>query len=603
MSPRTRVVVICASVGCLLLGITSVMAQVQVQVAQPVFAGRVAVNRTNTPTPKPTLTDEQALEAARLEADNAKQLLGYFQQRTLNDQDLNRIQAVIRRLGAEKFDDRLKAAQEVEGFGPAAVGPLRAAKADSDPEVAYRAGESLKRMEKVPHTAVARAAARALAKLKTPEAAGVLIKFLPLSDSEEVSTEIRAALQTLAFRDGKADPALVTALTDPVAVRRAASAVALIEGGLPGTLPRNHDAYPQVLEAVKRESDVETRFQILFSLLTVAREKSAIGEIIKALPTLPRGRMWQAEDYLLQLAGKQAPKAVLGKTKESLKKAQDAWKTWWQSASTQIDLDKIQYTPRIAGKTILVMMDFRYGSMGEIVELGPDMNRNWKIGGLNSPMDVDFLQDGTVLIAEHNSNRVTIRDPKTNKTIANRTIGGANRIYGNPQQVQVLDNGNLLVTCRNVIVEFKKDKDEEVMRFVRNNYDIAAARRLPDGQTIVLLQNGPNHCIFLDAKGKEVKDRSLKIQPPYYQAYIDQPTQDTVLLTEMHRVVEYNLKDGKEVWKKNINQPRSVQRLPNGNTLIVDAQSNKVVEYTPDGEDVWSYQPASGYNIFRAFRK
>ncbi|MCZ2340677.1 MAG: PQQ-binding-like beta-propeller repeat protein [Bacteroidales bacterium] len=600
MNRRWRIVTLGTGVGLVFLTVASVWAQVQIQVRQPVLVGRsIRPAPTATAAPKPTLTDAQALEAARLDASNPAPLLDYFRQRTLNDQDLTRIQAVIQRLGAADFDDRLQAAQEVEGFGPAAVGPLRAAKADKDPEIAYRAGECLKRMEKVPHTAVARAAARALAKLQPEEAAGVLIKFLPLSDSEEVSAEIRLALKALAFRGGKADPALIAALKDTVAVRRSASAVALIEG----SPSHQHEAYTEVLAAAKRETDVETRFQMLFSLLTVAREKSAVGEIIEALPTLPRGRMWQAEDFLLQLAGDNAPKAVLGKTKESLKKAQDAWKAWWQTASTQIDLAKTPYTPRIAGKTILVMMDFRYGSMGEIVELGPDMNRNWKIGGLNSPMDVDFLKDGSVVVAEHNSNRVTIRDPKTNKTIANRTIGGANRVYGNPQQVQVLDNGNLLVTCRNVIVEFKKDKDEEAMRFVRNNYDIAAAHRLPDGQTVVLLQNGPNHCIFLDAKGKEVKERTLKVQMPYYQAYIDQPTKDTLLLTEMNRVVEYNLKDGKEVWKKIVNQPRSVQRLPNGNTLIVDAQSNKVVEYTPDGEDVWSYQPASGYNVFRAFRK
>lgn len=599
MIRRSRIVPLSMGVGLVILTVTSVCAQLQVQVAQPVFARRSVRPAPTAVAPKPVLTDKQALEAARLNADNPEPLLDYFRQRTLNDQDLSRIQAVIQRLGAADFDDRLKAAQEVEGFGPAAVGPLRAAKADKDPEIAYRAGECLQRMEKVPHTAVARAAARALAQLKPVDAAGVLIKFLPLSDSDEVSTEIRLALKALAFREGQADPALIAALQDPVAVRRAASAVALIEG----SPSRNHTAYPQLLAAAKRETDVETRFQMLFSLLTVARETSAVDGIIDALPTLPRGRMWQAEDFLLQLAGDKAPKAVLGKTKESLQKAQDAWKAWWKTASTQIDLTKTHYTPRIAGKTILVMMDFRYGSMGEIVELGPDMNRNWKIGGLNSPMDVDFLKDGSAVVAEHNSNRVTIRDPKTNKTIANRTIGGANRIYGNPQQVQVLENGNLLVTCRNVIVEFKKDKDEEVMRFVRNNYDIAAAHRLPDGQTVVLLQNGPNHCIFLDAKGKEVKERSLKVLMPYYQAYIDQPSPETILLTEMNRVVEYNLKDGKEVWKKVVNQPRSVQRLPNGNTLIVDAQSNKVVEYTPDGEDVWSYQPASGYNIFRAFRK
>jgi hypothetical protein len=180
-----------------------------------------------------------------------------------------------------------------------------------------------------------------------------------------------------------------------------------------------------------------------------------------------------------------------------------------------------------------------------------------------------------------------------------------NRAYGNPQQVQVLENGNLLVTCRNVIVEFKKDKDEEVMRYVRTNYDINAAYRLPDGQTMVLSQNGPNHGIFLDAKGKELPDRKLKTGTPYYQAHITQTGPNRVLLTELNQVIEYDLKKNESVWKRAVNQPRSVQRLPNGNTLVVEAtpQSNRLVEFTPDGEEVWSHKPDNDMQVFRAYRR
>jgi hypothetical protein len=219
-------------------------------------------------------------------------------------------------------------------------------------------------------------------------------------------------------------------------------------------------------------------------------------------------------------------------------------------------------------------------------------------------MDAQFLSDGTLAIAEHNSNRVTIRDT-SGRTLAIRTIGGMNRIYGNPQQVQVLQNGNLLVTCRNVIVEFKKDKDEEVIRYVRNNYDINAAYRLPDGQTLVLSQNGPNHGLFLDEKGKELPDRKLKTGTPYYQAHISMSGSDRVLLTELNQVVEYDLNKNESLWKRQVNQPRSVQRLPNGNTLVVEATPNlnRLVEFTPEGEEVWSHQPTSGMQVFRAYRR
>jgi len=93
--------------------------------------------------------DEKALEAAGLKSDDTAGLLNYLRQRTLSDTDLTKIQAVIRRLGADDFEERLKAAREVESFGPAAVGPLRtASQSDPDYEVLYRAGECLKRMGK-----------------------------------------------------------------------------------------------------------------------------------------------------------------------------------------------------------------------------------------------------------------------------------------------------------------------------------------------------------------------------------------------------------------------------------------------------------------------
>ena len=61
----------------------------------------------------------------------------------------------------------------------------------------------------------------------------------------------------------------------------------------------------------------------------------------------------------------------------------------------------------------------------------------------------------------------------------------------------------------------------------------------------------------------------LKTGTPFYQAQITATGPDRVLLTELNQVVEYDLQKNEAVWKRAANQPRSVQRLPNGNTLIV----------------------------------
>lgn len=544
------------------------------------------------------VTDKGALDSAGLKSTDPAGMLDYIRTRTLSDNDLTKIQAIIRRLGSDDFEERLKAANEVERYGPAAVGPLRAAFTDTDYEVAYRARECLKRMEKVSHAEVAAAAVRALAKAKHPEAAKVLLAFLPMADTPAVVAEIRSTLTTLAVRDGKPDPAVVEGLKDGTAIRRAAAAVALIEGDRAAL----KDIYPKVREAAKVEADPETKFLMVFPMLTVARDKEAVGLLLDVLPELPRGRLWQSEDYLVQLAGKDAPKATFGRSKESLTKARDLWKEWWDKAASATSIESFVYKPQITGRTLIVLYDQRYGTPGAVAELGPDLKELWRIHNLSYPMDAVPLTDGNIAVAESSSARVTIRNTK-GETLETKTLNGANRPYGNPQHVEVLPNGNFLITCQNVVAEFKKDKDEVVWSYLRNNHDVRAACRLPNGETMLLCQTQPNHVIFLDDKGKEIANKRLKTQMPNYAwGDIAVTSADRVLVTEMNQVVEYDLKENKPVWSKAVNQPRSVQRLPNGNTLIVDG-AGRLIEYSPDGEDVWSFQVTDGPQLYRALRR
>ncbi|MFO0826434.1 MAG: hypothetical protein U0792_25495, partial [Gemmataceae bacterium] len=206
------------------------------------------------------MSDEEALKKADLNPTNGKQLLDYLKQRTLSDTDQGKIQAIIARFGADDFEERLKATEEIERFGPAAVGPLKKAERDSDYEVAYRARLALKRVETVPHSAVAAAAVRAVVKLKPEGAAAVLIGFLPLADTDALADAIRGALISLAVKDGKADPAIVAALDDKSPLRRAVAYAALTEGGVQTERIRVKDAYPKLREAVLKETDPEAKF-------------------------------------------------------------------------------------------------------------------------------------------------------------------------------------------------------------------------------------------------------------------------------------------------------------------------------------------------------
>src|SRR5439155_22877201 len=148
-------------------------------------------------------------------------------------------------------------------------------------------------VEKVPHSAVAAAAVRAVVKLKPEGASSALIGFLPLADAETVAEAIRTALVSLAVgKDGKADPGLVGALADANPVRRAAAYVALTEGGPAGERIRIKDAYPKVREAVLKDADPEAKFVGLWSLVLTTREREYVPELVALVPKLGRGRIW-----------------------------------------------------------------------------------------------------------------------------------------------------------------------------------------------------------------------------------------------------------------------------------------------------------------------
>ncbi len=551
--------------------------------------------------PEKVLSDAEALAAAKLKETDADALLSYFRQRTVSDADRTKIQSSIRKLGAEDFDERLKAADEVERYGPAAIGPLRAAfQNDPDPEISYRSFESLKRLEKVPHTSVAVAAVRALAKLQAAGTAEVLLAFLPLADDQVIADEIAKTLGKIAYKDGKADSALTAGLTDTVSLRRAAAAIALVQGN-PSAENRT-ELFPKILKSAQTAADLDTKIRILLALVSVGHDKDAVGPMIDTLADLPRGRLWQAEDLLLQLAGKNAPKATFKKSRESVTQAQGIWKKWWDGARETTDLAKVKFEERITGKTVLILWDQQLGNIGTVSELGPDMKEKWKIGGLQMPGDVAFLSDTQVAIAEMNNNRISIRE-FSGRIVSNRMLwGNGRKVAGNqPISVQVMPNGNLLVGCRNAVLEFKKDKDELANGFARNQYDIQACHLLPNGETLLLVSGDPKFTVFLDAKLTETK-KKLGVQMPHWQAQISSTGPDTVLIGEQQQLSEYNVKENKLVWKKQVNNVRSPQRLPNGNTLYVD-QANRVVEVAPDGEEVWTFTAPANMMIHKVIRR
>jgi outer membrane protein assembly factor BamB len=548
------------------------------------------------------LSDAEALKRANLSETNGAKLIEYLKQRTLTESEQGRIAEIIKRFGADDFDERVRATQEIESYGPAAIGPLKPAASDSDPEVAFRARQALKKVETVPHSAVASAAVKAVAKLKPDGAAAALIGFLPLADDEAVSDVIRDALVSLAIgADGKADPALVAALADVSPIRRAAAYKALITGGPSTERIRVKDAYPRVREAVLKESDTEARFTGLWALALTTREKEFIPELIALVPKLPRGRIWQVEDLLLQLAGTHPKDGRFLKSPESLAKAGDAWQAWWKEKGDSIDLAKLDYKQRVAGITDLLEMDVRYSGPGRLISLGHDLKERWRITGLRTPGDARFAPNGRIYVLETNYSTVNEMD-QTGKSIRTINVGQQ------PVTANLLPDGGLLVICRGSVFAFDED-GKQLLNYNRpsKRHDILAGERLPSGEVVLITNNGQDKAtgVVLDEKLKETK-RKITLGRTYHVHTMDVIGANKVLVCESTGVAEYDIETGKQEWRFACNSPTSCQRLINGNTLICEMNfipNGRVIEVDPSGEIVWEYQSKDSLRIGRAYRR
>src|SRR5262249_40493077 len=65
--------------------------------------------------------------------------------------------------------------------------------------------------------------------------------------------------------------------------------------------------------------------------LAETRDPAAVEALVNLLGELPNVQGKQAEEYLINLASEQAPKAPLGDTAETRKRCAEAWAAWWKA--------------------------------------------------------------------------------------------------------------------------------------------------------------------------------------------------------------------------------------------------------------------------------
>jgi hypothetical protein len=201
------------------------------------------------------------------------------------------------------------------------------------------------------------------------------------------------------------------------------------------------------------------------------------------------------------------------------------------------------------------------------------------------PFSVQALPNGNVLIASRTNEVLEV-------TRAKRIAWSYTRLADNPDLINVysaqrLPNGNTLITDRRAdfIIEVNSAK-EIVWQYGAvfesltpgSVVDPFSAMRLPNGNTLIT--------------DNRFATRVMEIRSSDYD-----PTAPNLGYTESSIVWRYGRDNDGGTGPGQLASPRFAQRLANGNTLITDSADqvfggHRVIEVTPGGQIVWQYGQA-----------
>ena len=222
-----------------------------------------------------------------------------------------------------------------------------------------------------------------------------------------------------------------------------------------------------------------------------------------------------------------------------------------------------------------------------VYELNPEtQERVWqKRFNITDTHDVDVLSEDEIVVAnmrEWNSSSKTSNDRifvynRTTEEVTwewyfknhypENTDGGHNADWSHVNDVDPIGDGKLMLSPRNfdqVVVVDMETKNITYRLGEDDDYSVMNEQHNPDW---MLSDNGTPTILVADSGN--------------------------------NRVVEYARENGEWVrtWtvgQNTLNWPRDADRLPNGNTLVVDTLNHRVVEITPTGEVVWEYYATWG---------
>ena len=263
-------------------------------------------------------------------------------------------------------------------------------------------------------------------------------------------------------------------------------------------------------------------------------------------------------------------------------------------------LDKPLGTERLPnGNTLVTDAGGTYYTATDaaIMEINPVGELVWLyVGQLAFPHSAERLPDGSTLISDTSHDRVLAVDSRGEILWTSDDWGegsgslsdGSHLHY--PNDVELLEGGNLLITDRNNDRVIEVDPAGQVMWSYEQLTRPHNADRITNGNTMIA-NSEENQVIEVNASGEIVWSFGAGDALDWPRD-ADRLQNGNTLITDSrgNRVLEVD-PGGQVVWSfTDLALPYEADRLPNGNTLIADNNHQRVIEVDPSGQIVWSYR-------------
>jgi hypothetical protein len=311
------------------------------------------------------------------------------------------------------------------------------------------------------------------------------------------------------------------------------------------------------------------------------------------------------------------------------------------SAESPSELEAGTIQREANGSTVVAIQGFHFQGEGtqkkpaRVVSVNETGGTQWVHSGTNAGArwfyDVDPLPNGNLLVVSTNPDGTEVYelDPDTKERVWTEEFP-----YEDTHDIDVYNETHLAIAnmrqynescaCSNDRILLYDREENEIdwkWRF-RDHYPNETAGGFKEDWTHVndveVINNGTqlllsprnfDQAIVVDIERKEIVEQlgsdgdhdvlNAQHNPDWLETASGNAT---VLVADSHndRVVEYTKENGEwvEVWSAGssatLSWPRDADRLPNGNTLVVDSLNHRVIEITPQGEVVWEYYATWG---------